>query len=91
MFVLDQIDAEDALFFKLRGYWSCFALSIFAKLTKALEPIREQLSSIKAFAASIVRIPPAAFIFTPSPICLANSATSSGVAPPEEKPVDVLI
>ncbi len=36
-------------------------------------------------------IPPAALICTSGPTCLAKSATSSKVAPPVEKPVDVLI
>ena len=36
-------------------------------------------------------MPPAALIFTPGPMCLAKRATSSRVAPPVEKPVEVLI
>ena len=48
-------------------------------------------SSRNLSASSNEEMPPAAFIFTPSPICTENSFISSKVAPAVPKPVDVLM
>ena len=46
---------------------------------------------VHAVASSNEEIPPAAFIFTLEPTCLANNSISPNVAPAFENPVDVLI
>ena len=56
-----------------------------------LEPIRSHPASIKASIASLVRIPPAALIFTSGPMYFLNSSISSRAAPALPKPVEVLI
>ena len=48
-------------------------------------------SSINFSASSIDAIPPDALILIFGPQCFAKSSISSKVAPPVEKPVEVLI
>jgi hypothetical protein len=70
-------------------YNLCFSSSTM--LTLAVEPMRDTPSSIMRKAVSKVRMPPAALIFTSSPTHFFISATSSKVAPPVPKPVDVFM
>ena len=44
-----------------------------------------------ASASSLVAMPPAAFTFTWGAVCCRSRATSWAVAPPVEKPVEVLM
>lgn len=59
--------------------------------TTRLVPSLSAPSSRNLSASSNEEMPPAAFIFTPSPICSENSFISSKVAPAVPKPVDVLM
>ena len=63
----------------------------FTALTIRLVPSREAPRAMKSSASWRVAMPPAALIFTRGPMCLANRATSSRVAPPPLNPVEVLI
>ena len=49
------------------------------------------IAGVLPASASLVRIPPAALIFTSGPICSRNRRTSSMAAPAVPKPVEVLI
>ena len=59
--------------------------------TEALQPSREAPAFMKRLASSRVLIPPDALIFTSGPMLAAISFTSSSVAPPVMKPVEVLM
>ena len=59
--------------------------------TRALAPMRSAPASSMAWACWKVRMPPAALMRTSGLICSRKSFTSSTVAPPVEKPVEVLI
>jgi hypothetical protein len=54
-------------------------------------PTRLAPASIIAFICSNVLTPPEALIIILLPTCVLNNLTSSIVAPPVEKPVDVLM
>ena len=70
----------------------CFSASSFLTiLTTRLVPRRDAPSSMNFSASSSDEMPPAALIFTPGFTCFANSYTSWNVAPPVEKPVEVLM
>ena len=60
------------------------------ELQKKIEE-KELLRQLKEAEKVIHAVGPAALIFTPGPICSLKSLTSSRVAPPVPKPVEVLI
>ena len=63
----------------------------FTALTIRLVPRRSAPSFTKSSASCRLAMPPAALIFLPLVMCAAMRATSSRVAPPPPKPVEVLI
>ena len=63
----------------------------YSETMAELVPMRWHPRAINASISALFFIPPDAFILTFGPICFLNNSMSSGFAPPDPKPVEVLI
>ena len=82
----DQLRTAD------REFFCCVQMPFpLARATRALAPRRSAPASSRAWACSKVRMPPAALMRMSGLMCSRKSRTSSAVAPPVEKPVEVLM
>src|SRR5690606_15226782 len=71
--------------------YRCCCCCCLTSFTIRLEPRRDAPRAMNLAASSRLAMPPEALILTPGPTCRRMSSMSRNVAPPCEKPVDVLM